>query len=98
MSYEIDDIDGLPAVERSWRIEILANPGEDYRISADRERVSFTPTGAVARRLAAKPTSRLLSQISTSEYSYDGITLTGAQLAGLISSIGDSWKLEDDAA
>lgn len=97
MSYDIPDIEGLPAKERSWKFEIKADPDTDYEIIVHRERVALAPTGKAIYRLYALPTGRKLSQIATKTYTYDGITLTGEQLAGFLSLFGDVSKQEDES-
>jgi hypothetical protein len=96
VSYDIDDINGLPAKERTFRIEIFTDPESDYKIIAHRERVNLTPTGVAAQRLFSHPTERLISQIIGETYTFNGKTLTGAELLGLISLMADTWKTEDE--
>jgi hypothetical protein len=81
--------------ERTWRVEIFCERGNDPIIRAHRETIWIASDGTLLRSERGVTVDRSLSQIATE--SHDG--LTGAQLAGAIASRADFWRQQNiDAA
>jgi hypothetical protein len=85
----------LTKSERTWRVEIFVEHGDDPIIRAHREVVMTDADGKVSSRDRAIPTvERRLSAIAGKTYA----GLTGAELAGAIAAWADGLRQEDIAA
>jgi len=82
----------LAMQERTWRVELFCEAGEEARLVMHRETVGLRPDGSVATRSRdVPPVQRTLSQIADQDF--DG--MTGAQLAQKLWDVGDALRQED---
>lgn len=93
----------LTRKEYSWRIEIFAEADDpDPQIVFHREVRSLNAAGGVvgAPDRSLPPVRRRLSEVTAQNFATldGGKTLTGAELAGLLSKAGDDLRQQDIAA
>ncbi|MBW7968107.1 hypothetical protein [Bradyrhizobium sp. BR 10289] len=84
--------------ERTWRVNIETPIGVDPTVTVYRETVRTAADGTLISRDGGVPVTRRLSEVAAKSYSIGGKTLTGAEIAGLIASVADTWRQEDIAA
>lgn len=87
----------IASQERTWRINIETPRGADPVVTVFRETVSTDPDGNVIANEKSVVVTRALSAIADKSYSVGGVSLTGAQIAGIIAGVADAWREEDIA-
>ncbi|MGB6080199.1 MAG: hypothetical protein WBF99_12145 [Xanthobacteraceae bacterium] len=85
----------LTVEERTWRVEIFCEKGEDPTIRAHRQTVRSGGSGSVLSVENGALVERRSSAIQGDTFTAAGVTITGAQLAGLIAQAADQWRSED---
>ncbi|MBN8960584.1 MAG: hypothetical protein J0H71_05585 [Rhizobiales bacterium] len=84
--------------ERTWRVEIFCEKGEDPTIRAHRQTVRSDAGGNLLSIVNCATVERNSSTIQGDTFTAAGVTVTGAQLADLIAAAADQWRSEDLAA
>jgi hypothetical protein len=89
----------LSVKERTWRVEIFAEAGDDPTVRAHREVVHLDGAGRVVwRERDISMVTRSLSQIATTQFTNGSATVTGGELAALIAAAADSLRQAGIAA
>jgi hypothetical protein len=82
--------------ERTWRVELFCEKGEDPTIRAHREIVTLNTDGKVIARDRDVPVvARHLSVIANKSFTFNSKTYTAAELAGVIAAVADTLRQED---
>lgn len=81
--------------ERTWRVEIFCEKGEDPTIRAHHQTVRSDGNGNVLSIENGAIVERRSSAIQGDTFTAVGISVTGAQLAELIAQAADQWRGED---
>lgn len=82
--------------ERTWKIEIMCESGDDPIVRADRETVISTDDGTVLfRDRSARHTERRLSQVADQKFMLGDSAITGLQLSSYIATAVDDFRKED---
>lgn len=85
--------------ERTWRINIETPIGQTPTVTAFREIIKSDGGGTIFAREIGIEVSRLADAVAAETFTAAGATVTGAQLAALISKAVDQWRQQDiDAA
>lgn len=83
----------LTVKERTWRVEIFCEVGNDPIIRAHREKVWLRPDGSIAQvDRNIHPVERSLAAIAKQDF---GGGMTGLKLAQTIADVADAWRRED---
>ncbi len=81
--------------ERTWRINIETPLGQTPVVTAFREIIKADSGGTIFARAIGIEVSRLADAVATEKFTAAGATVTGAQLAALISKAVDQWRQQD---
>lgn len=91
--------------ERTWRVELFCERGQDYVLRGHRETVATGSDGSVSVARDIAPVEASLSAIATRSFAVDDptnpgskITLTGAQAAAFIAGVVDRLRQDQIAA
>ena len=85
--------------ERTWRLELFTERGEDPSVRAHREVVRVDGEGNVLARDRGIPAvERRLSVVAAQSFTVAGHTYTAAEIAAVIAAVADTWRHEDIAA
>ncbi len=97
MSIDLGNITKITNLkERTWRIEISSELGEDPTLVARREVVQTDEDGNVISRQRNSPSViRRLGGIAATEFSVGGVKITGASLALVVAGVVDTLRRED---
>jgi hypothetical protein len=85
----------LTTEERTWKVEIFCDKGADPIVRVHRQLVKYDPSGAIVGIENNATVERHQSQVAANTFTVAGITVTGNQLAALISQAADQWRTED---
>jgi hypothetical protein len=88
----------LTIEERTWRVNIETPRGEVPIVTVFREIIRADASGAVVSREVGPVASRAADAVAADQFTADGVTVTGAQLAALIAQAADQWRQADIAA
>lgn len=88
----------LTSEERTWRVEIFTDKGIDPLVRVHRQVIKSTADGTILSVQDNAIVERLQSAVMNDSFTAAGVTVTGAQLAALISQAADQWRAEDLAA
>src|SRR6266481_2831970 len=89
----------LTRQERTFRVEIFCEKGNVPVIRAHREFHSASADGKhFTSDRDVHHVTRLLTDFADKPMTFQGVTMTGAQLAGFIADAVDAWSVEDKAA
>lgn len=81
--------------ERTWRVEVFCERGEDPIVRAHRETITTTAAGElVGRERAGVTVERKLSAVAAEQIN----GMSCAQLAAQIAAVADAWRQQDIAA
>lgn len=80
--------------ERTWRINIETPSETVPAVTVYREVVKSDPSGVISKMQGITVT-RQANFVVGDNFSADGITVSGAQLAALIAQAADQWRQED---
>jgi hypothetical protein len=85
----------VTTIERTWRVQIETLRGADPVVQGFREFVKTDANGNVLSQMPSGQTRRQLSAISAATVTADGVTVTFAQLAALVSEAIDTFRTQD---
>lgn len=85
----------LTTEERTWKVEIFCDKGTDPTVRVHRQLVKSDPSGAIVGIENNATVERRQSQVAESTFTAASTTVTGNQLAALISQAADQWRTED---
>lgn len=84
--------------ERTWRINIETPFNTVPTVTVYRELVKTDGNNIISRDQNAAVSQRTADAVTEQKYTALGASVTGAQLAALISVAADTWRVEDIAA
>jgi hypothetical protein len=84
-------------IVRVRRLIIMTPWNKPYTIRADQEKF-VEVGGANVHRDKAKPIQRNFDDVKAESVTFDGVTATVEQIAGLIAAAADAWRTEDAGA
>lgn len=87
----------LTTEERTWRVEIYCEKNEDPLVRAHRQVTRSLADGTVISTENNATVERRQSQVHDETFTAAGVTVTGDQLAALISQAADQWRAQDVA-
>jgi hypothetical protein len=85
----------LSGEERTWRVEIFCEKGQDPTIVAHRETIKSDANGNVVTRERGVTVRRTGSGVATDTITVGNLTITGAQLAAVVAAAADKWRSYD---
>lgn len=85
--------------ERTWRVEIFCEKGDDPTLRAHREVVSIDANGKViSQDRKITMVNRRLSAMAAQSFTVGGKSYSGAEIAAVIAAVADALRQEDIAA
>jgi hypothetical protein len=84
--------------ERTWRLEIFTEKGQDPSVRAHREMIETASDGTFKRERSGVTVERSLSAVATETFQIGGHTYTGGEIAMVLAAIADTWRGQDEAA
>lgn len=84
----------LAGEDRTWRVEIFCEKGEDPIIVVHRESIRAADGDVIARERGAT-VHRTGSGVAADSFTVGSVTLTGAQLAAFVAAAADQWRTAD---
>lgn len=88
----------LAVQERTWRLEIFTESGEDPVVRVHRETVRTGNDGTIVSRERGTVVERNFLSVAQQVFVIGGNEYTGAEIAGVVSAVADYWRAEDLAA
>lgn len=84
--------------ERTWKVEVFCEKGADPIVRIHRQLVRTNAAGEVLSVDNNATVERRQSEVGADSITATGVTVTGNQLAALVSAAADQWRTEDLAA
>ncbi len=81
--------------ERTWRLEIFTEKGQQYSVRAHRETVRTDSEGNILSRERGVTVERTFSAIATEQFTIAGKAYTGGEVADALSAIADIRRQQD---
>jgi hypothetical protein len=90
----LGDLGSGNEIERVRRVSVETPKNKPWTIMMIQEKF-VDDNGSVIHKSNSKPIRRKYDAVKTEQFTFDGVTATVEQIAGLITAAADAWRVED---